>query len=390
MTAWARDRMLVAGIALGIGAAFHLNYAVLGIGVFALAELCTRRPTVKRFAMLLGPSLVVLIVFLPAMIAASRAVDGQHALDVLVKFTFPIHFKPARIRTEIWALMGWLAIAWAMRPQTRGDARDRLWWFAVSGMAAVLVTLLVVSIPPFLTLTRLFVWRIAPFPQLAGQIILVAGVFDIARGDVPRPTRWRLATLGAGAAAVIYNAFTRPRDLFPPTITCVLVICALAIVVRREWIVRALCIATCVWALWLERATLVAPNMFETFEPPVTTWARASTPVDALFLVPPNHTKFRLHARRAIVVDTKSPPMYLDELVAWYSRLCTAVDADKLTALDEASEKYDALPPDRLIAIARTFEAQYILVQRQRSATRLPYPVAYEDEFDLVYALPPP
>ncbi|HSD88317.1 MAG TPA: hypothetical protein VLB44_12405, partial [Kofleriaceae bacterium] len=74
MNAWIRERLLVAGIALGVGAAFHLNYAVLGIGIFGLCELATgrgRTDRLRRMALLLAPSLIVMVAFLPTMIASS-------------------------------------------------------------------------------------------------------------------------------------------------------------------------------------------------------------------------------------------------------------------------------------------------------------------------------
>jgi hypothetical protein len=235
----------------------------------------------------------------------------------------------------------------------------------------------------------LFVWRIAPFGQLAAQLLLVVGVYEIARGDVPRPRGWPLVVLLVGATLIVYNAFHRPREVYPTVIACALAGCVAAVALRRELIVRALCVVSCVAALWIGRAGIESPILFRSFEADVTKWARTMTPVDAVFLVAPYHDDFRLHARRAVVIDTKSPPMYLDELVEWYRRLCTVVDVPKLDRVGDAWTRWDALPADRMLAIARAFHADFIVLVKARTATRIAAPVAYEDHADVVYAVPP-
>lgn len=391
MIAWLRERRFAAGIALAIGAVFHLNYAVLGIGVFGLAELCTRT-TIKRLAMVVGPSIGVMLVFLPIMIASSHTSDAKHALFVLVRFAFSIHFWPRRVGWEVWALVGWIAIAWAMRPRVPNRARGRLWWFALCSLGCCFAALALAAIPPLLTITRLFVWRIAPFGQCAAILLLVLGVIDIARGDAPRPRGWPLAVLIIGAALIVYNAFERPREHYAEVITCTMAIAAIAIVARRELVVYVACTAACLAALWPERATIASPILFTDPSSSVEIWARTQTPVDALFLVPPYANDFRLLARRAIVVDTKSPPMYLDELVEWYDRLRSVVDAPKLDKIGDVWSRWDALPADRLLSIAHSFHADYLVVSKQRSTARLTVgaTLAYEDGSDLVYAITPP
>ena len=389
MNAWLRDRPLAAGVALAAGAAFHLNYAVLGIGMFALCELAaTRRFDARRLAMLLAPSLVVLAVFLPTLIASSRAADDQAALDVLVQFAFPGHFKPHRLRNDLASLGGWLLIALAMRPAAhRADSPARMFWFATVVMSSCIVAAVMIAIPPLLTLTRLFVWRVAPIGILAAQILLFVGVREIARGERPRPTGRQLAVVLAGATAIVYNAFTRRSADYPEVITCTLLASAAAIAARREQIASVACAALCAFALWSGRVRLVSPAMFGTVELGATKWARTASPPDAVFLVPPYYGEFRLLARRAVVVDDKSPPMYMNELLAWHQRLSAAVGARSLVSLDEGRRRYDALPADRLIEIARQFHASYVVIDRTRTNTRLPAPVAFEDISHVVFAV---
>src|ERR1043165_8430357 len=228
MVAWVRERRLVAAIALAIGGVFHINFLVLGIGVFALSELCAGTTSAKKLALLLGPSFVVLLVFSPLLLGSSHANEGEFGLHVLTRFALTIHFWPKRVRFEVWALAGWLAIAWSLRDTVINTALARLRWFAICSLGCVFVAVWIFSIPPLLTFTRLMVWRMAPFGQLATLLLLIVAVWRISCGEIPRPQRWSAAGLLVGAAAVVYNAFSVPRGDFAYVITFVMVACVAA------------------------------------------------------------------------------------------------------------------------------------------------------------------
>ncbi|HTL39043.1 MAG TPA: DUF6798 domain-containing protein [Kofleriaceae bacterium] len=387
MNLWIRDRVLLAGIALALGAAFHLNYALLGIGMFAMAELAARRFDWRRIALLVGPSLVVVACFLPTMIHASRSTHDAHALDLLVRFIFPNHFKPSRVRLELLALVGWHLIALALRPD--GDDRPavRLFWFGTVVMGTCILVTSLVQIPPLLTFTRLFVWRVAPLGILVAQLLLFSHIRAFARGDQPRPHGWQLACLVVGAGLIIVNAFSRPRGIYPEVITIVFAAAAVTIAVRREWLATVMCAVLCVYPLWTERAHLTSPILFMTGEASVTRWARTSTPRDAVFLTPPYAGEFRLLARRAVIVDDKSPPMYLDELIAWHQRLSASVGARSAASLQDVWHRWDTLSGDELVAIANSFHADYVVLDKSRSTATLPAPIAFEDPYNIVYAI---
>ncbi len=87
--------------------------------------------------------------------------------------------------------------------------------------------------------------------------------------------------------------------------------------------------------------------------------------------------RFRLVARRAVVVDTKSPPLRPDLLVAWYQRLCAVVQVDSAKTHEWIEQHWETLPPDQLFAIARSFGADYIVVA---ATTKLPAPAAFANE----------
>jgi hypothetical protein len=390
INAWVRDRLLIAGIALAVGGVFHLNYALLGFGAFGLCELAAhRRFDWRRLLHLLGPSLAVLVVFLPMIVASGKTTHGRLAMDVLIQFEFPGHFKPSRLRLEVFSLVGWHVIAIALRPEDRPGAPSRLSTFAMVTTSVVIVAVVLVQIGPLLPLTRLFAWRIAPFGFLAAQIQMFVGVAAIARRERRRPRGWRLVGFVAGAAFIVYNAYTRPREPYPELIACVMLATSLVIAVRLEAVGAVGCTALFAFPLWTERAHVTAPMLFSTSEGGVMVWARAESPRDSVFLIPPYYGDFRLLARRAVVVDDKSPPMYLDELVDWYQRLCGSVGATKLDSLGEGWKRWNQLSAERLTTLAAQFHATYVVLDKAQNISRLTSPVAYEDADVVVYALAP-
>jgi hypothetical protein len=101
-------------------------------------------------------------------------------------------------------------------------------------------------------------------------------------------------------------------------------------------------------------------------------WARDNTPKDAVFLVPPDEESFRVRARRAIVVNYKGVPQLSGELPEWRDRLEDVLDLDTAgllalprpmgRTLQAIRARYDALPPEHHVAVARRWGARYLIV----------------------------
>jgi hypothetical protein len=98
-------------------------------------------------------------------------------------------------------------------------------------------------------------------------------------------------------------------------------------------------------------------------------FARQHTPVDAVFLVPPDEESFRLVAERAIVINFKGVPQFDGELVEWRDRLCRVLHLPTLqnlphrfdAALRAIGQRYAVLPDSMLVQAARSFGARYIV-----------------------------
>jgi hypothetical protein len=398
MIAYARDRPLVCGLSLAVAGVWHVNFLVLGVGLFGTLELVESRGRVRvaRLAQLLVPSLVVLAVFLPSLIASSRASEPDLALWVLQRFHAPAHYNPKQIRHYVPSLVCWVAVAWGLRGLATGDAAVRALRFALVGTALCVAAVVIASIPPLAGTTRLYVWRIGPFAQLASQALVLVGAVRAITEPPPRGTfdRWSLLAVIAGGATLVAITFHQVGGDYPRALAlaCGGVVLAFAIshrvVLVRVWAGAVLAVVVMCAVVAGKLHMLVDPPLFATTcygpECGLETWAQ-TTPVDAVFLVPPYMNGFRLGARRAVVADTKSPPLYPDELVAWYRRLCAVVGVSEAPSTAEIEARWDTLRGDQLLAIARRFAVDYLVLDKTRTAARVDAPVAYEDAGRIVY-----
>jgi len=393
LLAWLRDRPLFAGVWLALAGACHINFLLLGIGLFAVVELSAGRVDLRRLAAVLGPSLLVLAAFSPALIASAGAHDPDLALHILVKFHVPGHYDPARFRRWVPLHIAWLVVAWGALPLARAaghPAVDRLWRFAAAATAVCVAATAIVSIPPWLGFTRLYVWRIAPFAQLASQLIVIAAV--LAPVAAAASSSRRTLALLIGAAVVLVETIHLTYDHL--TISAYGLVAAVGLAAKRlrvRTLALVLAVATCGVALAIQRDTLADSPLFDPecagSDCVLIDWVRTKTPVDAVFLVPPYMSWFRLLGERAVVADTKSPPLYPDELVEWYRRLCAMVDAPEMATHEAVEARWDTLTADQVLAAARRFDVDYVLLYKQRSPARLTRPVAFESDGYVVYRL---
>jgi hypothetical protein len=176
MAALVRGRYRWCGVALALSGALHVNYLVLGIGLFTLAALAQREARGRELAWLLAPQLVALAFFLPDLLAAAR--PSEQAVRILVDFHAPGHYRAGRLISWIPELAGWQLAGLAALPlieDARREARA-LWWFSLLAFAVSVATALLVRAPLFEPLTQVRWSRIAPFGQLACQVLVVAAL----------------------------------------------------------------------------------------------------------------------------------------------------------------------------------------------------------------------
>jgi len=377
LAAYVRGRPLVTGIALAAGGLFHANFLVLGIGMFAVAELIANggKPT-RRLGWLLAPQLVALAVLGPDLLTSARGADPDLALWILERFHAPGHYHAYSVAHTLPLLVRWVVLALVVAPLAESDAARRLMTWCWCAAAICVIAVPILMVPSVAGLTRLYVWRLAPFAQLAAMIVIAMA----AVATIEDPSRWRdqpgwrriaawvvwatssdVGAIGgwapAACAAGIAIAIVAPN--LSTWLPILVAAASLAIVVRTRWPTIA------------HPQIGVASAGFETDD--LYEWARTTTPVDAVFLTPPSLSGFRLLARRAIVVDLKSPPLVPDELVEWYRRLCRVTGEPHLHDVPQANRSWSATPKPVLLARARELGADYLVLDRRPDTTDTVY-----------------
>jgi hypothetical protein len=380
-----RGRPLATGLALAFGGIFHINFLLLGIGVFGLAELLAEGDgRAKRLALLLAPQLVALAFLAPEIFANAGSSDPDHALWVLVQFHAPLHYKPAWIVPTLPSLLRWVALAvvvvpiaseYGVRPAVR-----RLVWWCVIAAAICAIGALIMMIPALLPLTRLYVWRLAPFSIVAAQIVIAIAV----AATIANPRSWQGQPIWRRVAAVVLVVWIAARTPFmlPAqadwSLWLTVAAIAISIVVSARWrnvVLVAVAIATLTLPLWYRSDELLHPDVSIASDGADTdalyAWARTTTPVDAVFLTPPDLFRFRLVARRAIYADFKSPPLAPDALIEWHARLCRmdgALATDKIPT--HRKDWLDA-PGDELLVRAKQLGVDYLILDHSGAHDRI-------------------
>jgi hypothetical protein len=364
MAALVRGRYAVCGVVLAAAGALHINFLVLGIGLFTLAALARRDVGRRSLAVLVAPQLLVLAVFLPRLLAAAGPSD--EAIAILTRFHAPGHYLGSRVLVWAPALIAWQLAAWAALPLIDGHAREAraLWRFSLVSCAVAVGGGLVICIPALERLTQVYWSRVAPFGQLGCHVLIASAL--VTRFSTASRSIGQRAWAGAAIAVVlVLDGHYAKLPVLATAISIVVVAAALAAPARLARATGAalavIALAAALWASPRGEGLTTVPAGSDG-EIALVRWARTSTPSDALFFTPPRLGRFRLLARRAVVADTKSPPLRPDALVAWYHRLCAAVERSDAPTHEVIEQAWNALPPIQLERIARAFGAEYVVV----------------------------
>lgn len=161
---------------------------------------------------------------------------------------------------------------------------------------------------------------------------------------------------------------------------------ALAAAVPRSW--RSVRIGATLAAAFAVAACVRGASRVHTESPEAAVWAEHVAPTDALFLVPPSATWFRVHAERSVLATWKAVPFRLDLAADWLQRHRTQASAafaadptPPLAALDDAYNTAEGWPE-----ATRQFGADYA-VRATGVGAPAPYRIAFQGDEWTVYDL---
>jgi hypothetical protein len=403
---WIEGRVAPAAMALAVASLFHLNHALVALALW-LAVWTTgplRRATpAERLKGVIGFAVVALF-GLPNVIPAARlALSGAPKMplpdfvDLYVRLRHPHHYDPVSWPPALWLSFLWplpLAVVAYRRLRGREPVRRAAlisaFFLALQLLALLFAGIVFVSEP----LIQMSLFRFSIYPKLLACVGAAAVLCDAAF-MARRAARYavlamplivlavvvvmRLSTPGSAAGAFVRS------NLTPLLLFCALLAAAVAYVVvfsNRSATFTGAAVASVVlallvgWNRWLGlHVALDAAD--DAAYLAVCAFARDHTPTDAVFLVPPNEQLMRLHGRRAVVVNFKNVPQLATEMREWRDRLEAVLDrplSDLPRRFDLAhaamARRYEEVPTERLVAVARRYNARYLLATAPRPTLR--------------------
>jgi hypothetical protein len=400
-------KALAGGIWLALAGAVHLNYLVLSLPVFGLAWLLSWRPrSLASLLAIVGPALPVLALFVPLLIASGSgpAAVASEARRILQDIRNPHHYQVASFA---WSFLPWAgfqllgaAALWSRAKEGEPVAR-RLLALLCSFTVLIVPAALLSSVVLIRWIDALFAWRVAPHANLLAQVA-IGGALARAYSE-PSFSVARLSTVqrllgGLGLAALLLAVLA--GTLVPAS---VLTLALVALALARPWwagaaqapertppLLELALAATAACALLPTLAKLDSDSDLlggkDRDLEALCGWVKASTPIDALLLTPPDEEGIRLACQRSIVADWKLTPVVPADILRWYERI-ELVTGRKPFRHEAELAGYATLDASRVHQVREAYGADFWVVRDDAEHPPQALPAYRHGRFQ-VYRLP--
>jgi len=370
---------LLSGVYLALGGIFHANFLILGFPVFFLAHLClgTRRLVPRLCRQFILPS-IAMLPLLPLMFGTASAPNAAQARMIFFKIRGPNHYWPRSYLHKFVPFLSWQVLGLACGWQLLSAKRRWLAFRAllVGLLAPVWLASLLTTVVFIPVVAQLFLWRMAPFGVLLCQLLTAATVVIRLRDLQENLLLSKSRVVLVLASIVLLNGYTVfVYNEIPLGLMFLCLVPACLIVATRflplpdllQPAKNPVLVTVFSLALWAVctmlplRSVAARSNLITGFPLDKTelyAWAR-TTPSDTVFLTAPRMHRFRLHTRRAIVVDWKSTPILPAELLDWYSRMEDVSGISGVTGEFEAEIGYHTMNGTRLDTLRREYGIDY-------------------------------
>ncbi len=393
----ARGRWLGAGIAMAFSGLFHANYLLLELAAFGLAHLLLgRKDFWPRSLKLFGPPTVVLVLFLPMLMASvgGDPKEAELAQTFYMRIRSPHHFNLKPSEPGLMASLAWVALGLGFGGRvlaSRIEAR-RLSALILGLLTIIGFGMVFSSLWETRSVNMLFAWRLMPHVELLLVALYVAGLAE----SLSNPYRLfragpaAIASLAAGFATLAVFGAYHSRAAIPKTVMGVgfaslfgMGVVALLSAATR-WIgtkpfriarrVAPWVLAACASVLVYKHAEAKNPeakkksNLYSGGDKSMKElcgWVIKKTSKDAVFLTPPDLESFRFQCERAIIVDWKTPPIVPKDLLAWITRLEDVTGRKKITSRKDLSG-YSSLDDARLDKLRAKYQIDYVVIRSGR------------------------
>lgn len=403
-----KRRPAQSGAWLALAGLFHVNFLVVNIPFFGLAYLLTiaqecfhgriaLRQHLVAATLLLGPSLLLLACFAPLLLGVegeALSPSQTAAADwIFFKFAVPFHYYPLSYLDKLYPFFCWQMVGLLWTGHAVEDpGRRRVAWATQIALALIVWSATALTTIVFVpTISRLFLWRLAPFAVAFAALMVVVGTLRAASGE-GGAGRSRKDWLVLATSVMLLPGLLEPAIGLAGQIVPTdgiwpagAVLGTLFLVTGMCWIRRMPSAGSC-WptgaalcALLLaavltqpsdgkrSRYSLLFPTPDIVAEQELFAFVRAFTPRDARFVIPPDLDYFRLEGERATIVDFKAMPINKSGLIEWYRRLEVVSGTNVLANFYEVSAGYRTLDEARAERLRRDYGVTYIVLPSDRT-----------------------
>lgn len=390
---------------LAVAGAFHLNYAVVGVGLWVALDLLewwntrsTRSHTGRPWrAMLitllaLGPAITSIAFALWAMADDRPRMPLDQFVATYVRLRHPHHYDPSSWPVSLWIAFLWpVPLAVWVYWQNRRDAPWRVggWIFALVALLAIVSLvgagvwyvserLVQLSLMRFTVYLQLLACIAVAVPitrtksQLATALPIVFAVVMVALALIPGSER---LLFGPDAAHILF----RPSALLFCAALILLAVVQHWVGFRFAQFALAAGIVAGLWVGWERNQLGLTPMGRDGEMENLAAYIREHTHVNDVFLVPPDDQSFRLYAQRATIVNFKGVPQLSSELPEWRQRMQNVLAMDDLNTLPRPflrtlraiRQRYHELTANQLLGIAQHYDARYLISTKPLQHPRL-------------------
>ena len=401
-----RRRLLACGAWLAIAGLCHINFLVVNIPFFATSYLLvaaqerqnlTRpRDVLVGMLTLLGPSLLLLTLFAPLLLNVSLETlppARAAAADwIFFQFAVPFHYYPSSFLSSFYPFLCWQALGLLWTRHAVADARQRrVAWAIQIALALVIWSATALTTIVFVpAISRLFLWRLAPFAILFSALMTVVGTSHAAHRDHTDRSRTERITLAVSLvllpflfvpASPLTGQILPTHGVSPIAVIVAVLLARVALswefglsLNLRAGPGNAVLVALVLLAAVVtqpgdgkrSRYSLLVQSPQMADERDLYAFIRRSTSPDAQFLIPPDLDYFRLEAERATIVDLKAMPINKSGLIQWYQRLEDISGTSGPIDPQHVIIGFTKLDADRIEHLRRKYGIGYIVTPAQQ------------------------
>lgn len=404
-------RFFISGASIALAGYMHTNFLLLGFIYLGIAHVFLGfENLMKRVIVQFLPMIVTLAIDLPFLLNLVSSENGEKATYIFQFIRSPHHYVPNNYLVDFILFAGWsiLGLTSVQLIVIEKNLRRKLAGLYGGLIGMIVVSTLLTTIVFIPMVSKLFVWRMAPFSVLLSQVLFVTAMVSRAFSDTRESAGHCVVAVLCLLSGYLFILFWYVHKYgFYSNKT--LLFCGIAfgcgVLFFRKFIsakINPVCLSknavntACIGILSLviayefnspfySHSTLLNGHPGKS-ESELYRWVKTTEP-SAIFLTPPRLENFRLHGERAIIADWKSTPVDSNGLLEWYKRIQDITGLADITSVKDVNEAYLHVNIDRITFLKRKYGIGYAVLYKDKNDLSSNLPEVFRNEEFVVISL---